>query len=103
MGWNACTSGMAFQAIRKQEGAIFPVLQTINQLPKDKAASQAIIDNCEVLIVLAGANYEAIQERFNLPTHALYLMRSMKNQQETQKPAYRGFHKEGRSFLCRKA
>ncbi|MCL1654924.1 DUF87 domain-containing protein [Elizabethkingia miricola] len=89
-----------FQAIRKQEGAIFPVLQTINQLPKDKAASQAIIDNCEVLIVLAGANYEAIQERFNLPTHALYLMRSMKNQQgDPKNPHTEVFIKRGDHFF----
>ncbi|MDE5510645.1 DUF87 domain-containing protein [Elizabethkingia meningoseptica] len=88
-----------FQAIRKQEGALFLVLQTINQLPKDNPASLSIIDNCEVMFVLSGANYKAIQERFGLSTHALYQMESLENKySDPVHPHSEVFIKRGKQF-----
>lgn len=88
-----------FQAIRKQEGSLFLVLQTINQLPENVPASQNIIDNSEVLFVLEGANYKDIQKRFGLSTHALYEMESLEsNYNDPSHPYSEVFIKRGNKF-----
>lgn len=87
-----------YQAIRKQEGSLLTVLQSINQFP-DNSTSQSIIDNCEVLFVLEGANYKAIKERFDLPTHALYQMESMESKHTDPKnPHSEIWMKRGKNF-----
>lgn len=65
-----------YQAIRKQNGSIGIVLQSIAQLPNNEL-SDAIIDNTQILYVLGAKDYRAIQERFNLSEHAYYQMSSI--------------------------
>ncbi|MGL5919431.1 MAG: TraG family conjugative transposon ATPase [Bacteroidales bacterium] len=66
------------QAIRKQNGALGLVLQTINQLPKDGTAS-SIFDNMETFIFLETKDYKNDIEYMSLDLHdqaQLYSMRS---------------------------
>lgn len=68
------------QAIRKQNGALGLVLQTINQLPKEGTAS-AIFDNMETVIFIEnGKGYEKDIEYMKLDLHdqaQLYSMNSI--------------------------
>ena len=52
-----------YQAIRKQNGSIGIILQSISQLP-DNELSNAIIENTQILYVLGSKDYKAIQNRF---------------------------------------
>lgn len=67
-----------YQAIRKQNGSVGIILQSLNQLPNNDL-SDAIIENTQVLFVLGAKDYKLIQERFKLSDHALYQMRSIKS------------------------
>lgn len=67
-----------YQAIRKQEGAITIILQSIAQFPLSEL-SNSIIDNTKILYVLTSDNYRPIQERFNLPEHSFYQMNSLQS------------------------
>lgn len=82
-----------YQAIRKQNGSIGIVLQSIAQLPKNEL-SDAIIDNTQILYVLGAKDYKAIQERFNLSDHAYYQMSSIKKN-------FSGDRKYSQLFLLR--
>lgn len=67
-----------YQAIRKQNGSVGIVLQSVNQLPNNEL-SNAIIENTQVLYVLGANDYRVIQNRFNLSNHAFYQMSSLKS------------------------
>lgn len=73
-----------YQAIRKQNGSIGIILQSISQLPKNELAD-AIIDNTQVLYVLDAKDYQAIQNRFVLSQHAFYQMSSLKSDFNAQR------------------
>ncbi|MGB2525760.1 TraG family conjugative transposon ATPase [Flagellimonas sp. SN16] len=68
-----------YQAIRKQNGAIGIVLQSINQLPENHA-SATILENTQVIYSLRNEKgYEALKHRLNLSAHDLDQLRSIKN------------------------
>lgn len=67
-----------YQAIRKQNGSVGIVLQSVNQLPENDL-SNAIIENTQILYVLGAKDYRNIQERFRLSDHAFYQMSSLKS------------------------
>ncbi|MDY3538180.1 DUF87 domain-containing protein [Riemerella anatipestifer] len=76
-----------YQAIRKQNGAVGIVLQSVSQLPNNEL-SNAIIENTQVLYVLGAKDYKAIQNRFNLSEHAFYQMSSIQSNfgEEVKRP-----------------
>ena len=68
-----------YQAIRKQNGAIGIILQSINQLPENPT-SASILENTQILYSLRNEKgYEAIARRFNLSSHDLNQLQSIKN------------------------
>ncbi|NDV43127.1 TraG family conjugative transposon ATPase [Flagellimonas sediminis] len=68
-----------YQAIRKQNGAIGIVLQSINQLPENHT-SATILENTQVIYSLRNEKgYEALKQRLNLSAHDLNQLRSIKN------------------------
>ncbi len=68
-----------YQAIRKQNGAIGIVLQSINQLPRN-ATSASILENTQVIYSLRNEKgYGALKERLNLGEHDLNQLRSIRN------------------------
>lgn len=68
-----------YQAIRKQNGAIGIVLQSINQLP-DNHTSATILENTQVIYSLRNEKgYDALKKRLNLSAHDLNQLRSIKN------------------------
>lgn len=68
------------QAIRKQEGALGLILQTVNQLP-DTPASKSIMDNTETYMFLNmnAKLYHDTVERLNLGEHIETQLNSMSN------------------------
>lgn len=68
-----------YQAIRKQNGAIGIILQSINQLP-DNSTSASILENTQVVYSLHNEKgYDELQKRLNLSTHDLNQLRSIRN------------------------
>lgn len=68
-----------YQAIRKQNGAIGIILQSINQLP-DNSTSASILENTQVIYSLRNEKgYGPLAERLNLSSHDLNQLRSMRN------------------------
>ncbi|MFY0715385.1 TraG family conjugative transposon ATPase, partial [Seonamhaeicola sp. NFXS20] len=68
-----------YQAIRKQNGAIGIILQSINQLPNNSTAA-SILENTQVIYSLRNEKgYDALQKRFNLSEHDLNQLRSIRN------------------------
>ncbi len=68
-----------YQAIRKQEGAIGIILQSINQLP-DNSTSASILENTQVIYSLNNEKgYDELVKRLNLSTHDLNQLKSIKN------------------------
>ncbi|MCX2839087.1 TraG family conjugative transposon ATPase [Salinimicrobium sp. MT39] len=68
-----------YQAIRKQNGAIGIILQSINQLPEN-ATSASILENTQVIYSLHNEKgYDQLQERLNLSSHDLNQLKSIKN------------------------
>jgi len=68
-----------YQAIRKQNGAIGIVLQSINQLPENHT-SATILENTQVIYSLRNEKgYDALRQRLNLSAHDLNQLRSIKN------------------------
>lgn len=68
-----------YQAIRKQEGAIGVILQSINQLP-DNATSASILENTQVIYSLNNEKgYDELVKRLNLSSHDLNQLKSIKN------------------------
>ena len=68
-----------YQAIRKQNGAIGIILQSINQLPNN-STSASILDNTQVIYSLNNEKgYDEIVKRLNLSSHDLNQLKSIKN------------------------
>lgn len=68
-----------YQAIRKQNGAIGIILQSINQLP-DNASSASILDNTQVLYALHNEKgYASLVSRLNLSNHDSNQLHSLRN------------------------
>ena len=68
-----------YQAIRKQEGAIGIILQSINQLP-DNSTSASILENTQVIYSLNNEKgYGELVKRLNLSSHDLNQLKSIKN------------------------
>lgn len=68
-----------YQAIRKQNGAIGIILQSINQLPQN-STSASILENTQVIYSLRNEKgYEALKNRLNLSVHDLNQLKSIRN------------------------
>ena len=68
-----------YQAIRKQNGAIGIILQSINQLPSN-ATSASILENTQVIYSLRNEKgYAELVKRLNLSSHDLNQLKSIKN------------------------
>jgi type IV secretory pathway VirB4 component len=68
-----------YQAIRKQNGAIGIILQSINQLPNN-STSASILENTQVIYSLRNEKgYDALQKRLNLSSHDLNQLKSIRN------------------------
>ncbi len=68
-----------YQAIRKQEGAIGIILQSINQLPNN-STSASILENTQVVYSLNNEKgYEELAKRLNLSSHDRNQLKSIKN------------------------
>jgi conjugation system TraG family ATPase len=68
-----------YQAIRKQNGAIGIILQSINQLPNN-ATSASILENTQVIYSLNNEKgYDELVKRLNLSSHDLNQLKSIKN------------------------
>ncbi|MDC6390532.1 TraG family conjugative transposon ATPase [Maribacter sp. PR1] len=68
-----------YQAIRKQNGAIGIVLQSINQLPEN-STSVSILENTQVIYSLRNEKgYDELQKRLNLSSHDLNQLKSIRN------------------------
>ena len=68
-----------YQAIRKQNGAIGIILQSINQLPEN-ATSASILENTQVVYSLRNEKgYDELQKRLNLSPHDLNQLKSIRN------------------------
>lgn len=68
-----------YQAIRKQNGAIGIILQSINQLPNN-CTSASILENTQVIYSLKNEKgYEELRTRLNLSIHDLHQLYSLRN------------------------
>ena len=68
-----------YQAIRKQNGAIGIILQSINQLP-DNSTSASILENTQVVYSLRNEKgYEELKNRLSLSSHDLNQLKSIRN------------------------
>ncbi|MEP6262864.1 MAG: TraG family conjugative transposon ATPase [Gillisia sp.] len=68
-----------YQAIRKQNGAIGIILQSINQLPNN-STSASILENTQVIYSLHNEKgYEELRKRLNLSAHDINQLKSLKN------------------------
>jgi conjugal transfer ATP-binding protein TraC len=68
-----------YQAIRKQNGAIGIILQSINQLPNN-ATSSSILENTQVIYSLNNEKgYEELARRLSLSRHDLNQLKSIRN------------------------
>tara|TARA_R110002096_G_scaffold312051_2_gene506327 strand:+ start:615 stop:3023 length:2409 start_codon:yes stop_codon:yes gene_type:complete len=68
-----------YQAIRKQNGAIGIILQSINQLPNN-STSASILENTQVVYSLHNEKgYEELKNRLSLSSHDLNQLKSIRN------------------------
>ncbi|MDF0718187.1 TraG family conjugative transposon ATPase [Muricauda sp. 334s03] len=68
-----------YQAIRKQNGAIGIILQSINQLPNN-STSASILENTQIIYSLRNEKgYDELKTRLNLSSHDLEQLRSIRN------------------------
>ncbi|GAA4954265.1 TraG family conjugative transposon ATPase [Algibacter agarivorans] len=68
-----------YQAIRKQNGAIGIILQSINQLPNN-STSASILENTQIIYSLNNEKgYEELKKRLNLSSHDLNQLKSIRN------------------------
>lgn len=85
-----------YQAIRKQNGAIGIILQSINQLPK-APASASILENTQVIYSLRNEKgYADLQERLHLSSRDLSQLRSLRNRLSGKRKYTEVFIKIGR-------
>ncbi len=68
-----------YQAIRKQNGGIGIILQSINQLPNN-STSASILENTQVIYSLQNEKgYDELQKRLSLSSHDLNQLKSIRN------------------------
>ena len=85
-----------YQAIRKQNGAIGIILQSINQLPQN-STSASILENTQVIYSLHNEKgYEELQKRLNLSSHDLNQLKSIRNKLVGERKYTEMFIKIGR-------
>ena len=85
-----------YQAIRKQNGAIGIILQSINQLPEN-ATSASILENTQVIYSLHNEKgYDQLQKRLNLSAHDLNQLKSIRNKLSGEQKYTEMFIKIGR-------
>ncbi|PIB38316.1 TraG family conjugative transposon ATPase [Maribacter sp. 4G9] len=85
-----------YQAIRKQEGAIGIILQSINQLP-DNSTSASILENTQVIYSLNNEKgYDELIKRLNLSSHDLNQLKSIKNDLTSERKYTEMFIKIGK-------
>jgi len=85
-----------YQAIRKQEGAIGIILQSINQLPNN-STSASILENTQVIYSLNNEKgYDELVNRLNLSSHDLNQLKSIKNNLSGQRKYTEIFIKIGK-------
>ncbi|MBC30744.1 MAG: conjugal transfer protein TraG [Muricauda sp.] len=85
-----------YQAIRKQNGAIGIILQSINQLPQNHT-SASILENTQVIYSLHNEKgYADLQKRLNLSDHDLNQLYSMRNNLSGQRKYTELFLKIGK-------
>ena len=85
-----------YQAIRKQNGAIGIILQSINQLPEN-ATSASILENTQVIYSLHNEKgYGQLQKRLNLSAHDLNQLKSIRNKLSGEQKYTEMFIKIGR-------
>lgn len=85
-----------YQAIRKQEGAIGIILQSINQLPRN-STSASILENTQVIYSLRNEKgYAALKERLQLSAHDLIQLKSIRNNLSGQRKYTEIFIKIGK-------
>lgn len=85
-----------YQAIRKQNGAIGIILQSINQLP-DNSTSASILENTQIMYSLNNEKgYEQLQQRLSLSSHDLNQLKSIKNNLRGSRPYTEFWLKIGR-------
>jgi len=85
-----------YQAIRKQNGAIGIILQSINQLPQN-ATSASILENTQVIYSLHNEKgYDQLQKRLNLSSHDVNQLKSIKNKLTGEQKYTEMFIKIGR-------
>ena len=79
MIWAICVTPHGSEAIRKQNGAIGIILQSINQLPNN-STSASILENTQVIYSLNNEKgYDELVKRLNLSSHDLNQLKSIKN------------------------
>ncbi|MCL6218617.1 TraG family conjugative transposon ATPase [Zunongwangia pacifica] len=85
-----------YQAIRKQNGAIGIILQSINQLPNN-STSASILENTQVIYSLNNEKgYDELVKRLNLSSHDLNQLKSIKNNLTGQRKYTEMFIKIGK-------
>lgn len=85
-----------YQAIRKQNGAIGIILQSINQLPEN-STSASILENTQVIYSLHNEKgYEQLKKRLNLTAHDLNQLKSIRNKLSGKQKYTEMFIKIGR-------
>ncbi|MDR1926955.1 MAG: hypothetical protein LBQ13_04765 [Endomicrobium sp.] len=98
------TTAILYQKIRKENGAIYVIVQDPSQLPQNNYLS-GMIANSQILIVLPSKEltYEGVKRTFLLKEHEMYQLYSIKNNvKNTAKPYSELFLKIGEeSFVLR--
>ena len=85
-----------YQAIRKQNGAIGIILQSINQLPNN-STSASILENTQVIYSLRNEKgYDELVNRLHLSSHDLNQLKSIRNQLKGERKYTEMFIKIGK-------
>ncbi len=84
-----------FQTIRKHDGSVGIVLQSLNQLPKNEIG-ESILDNTQIFYVLQPKNFDTYRERLHFTQHDIYLLNSVRSNFESDKPYTEVFLKLGK-------
>lgn len=82
------TVAVLYQKIRKENGAVYTIIQDMGQLP-DNNYTEGILANTQVLYVLPSTKtgYEKIVKKFSLEPHEKYMLNSLQSNY-TAKNAY---------------
>lgn len=85
-----------YQAIRKQNGAIGIILQSISQLPNN-STSASILENTQIIYSLRNEKgYDELKNRLNLSSHDLNQLKSIRNNLTGEKKYTEMFIKIGK-------